>query len=268
MNCSALRGTSAFFAVGGIGARNAGREFSPASNMEYAMIASATPRYGESRSHPLPPPPQSHRDTPSAVERHVESANRGSANGFTLALPDSLTGRIETIAPTDDGLRRFLDKLGRAVRTDEDEMTDTEAFAVGLALEPKPKRLISEPQVQALLADFRHRQRQANLLVTACVGSCFVLTVIGVATLASLADRNADSRASGASHSTSTAWQRPDGGAAKAAVTTAASLLMRQAMRLLEEGDITGARAVFQRASGRGNAKAAERSRTLASLSD
>jgi hypothetical protein len=76
-----------------------------------------------------------------------------------------------------------------------------------------------------MLADFHQRQRQANLLVTACLGSCFVLTVIGVATLASLTGHGADTGgATGAKHSTSVAWQKEDTNAGRPGLVLASAV--------------------------------------------
>lgn len=175
------------------------------------MTNSVSPRAGEPRK-PLFAAPQVSVPSAAALAKMRWAKTAGgsgnrSRRGFGFPLPVSLAGRIERLAPADDGLRRFLDELGRAVRATKDDLGDEEAFAGGLPLEPATTRRISEPHVQALLADFQHRQRQANLLVTACVGSCFALTVLGIAMVASFAGRDAGGAAG--KHATSIAWHEP-----------------------------------------------------------
>jgi hypothetical protein len=77
-----------------------------------------------------------------------------------LALPRSLAVRGET-------------GLGY-------DVSDSEAFAAGLPLEPRPA---PQAHMQALVHDFHRRQRQASMLVAGCVATSFVLTVVGIAAL-------------------------------------------------------------------------------------
>ena len=100
-----------------------------------------------------------------------------------MTLPRSLAARLRTLAPYDEELGNFLKDLALAVRSGSGyDQSDSEAFAVGLPLEPTPA-----PQVhmQALVHDFRRRQNQASLLVAGCIAASFALTVIGIAALAS-----------------------------------------------------------------------------------
>src|SRR5262245_2084591 len=102
-----------------------------------------------------------------------------------MALPRSLAARLWTLAPDDQELGNFLEDLALAVRADlskDYDVSDSETFAAGRPLEPK---LAPQAHMQALVHDFRRRQRQASMLVAGCVATSFVLTVVGIAALAS-----------------------------------------------------------------------------------
>jgi hypothetical protein len=104
-----------------------------------------------------------------------------------MTLPRSLAVRLRTLAPDDEELGVFLEDLALAVRAETGsgyDLSDSEAFAAGLPLEPKA---VPQAHMQALVHDFRRRQRQASMLVAGCVAASFVLTVIGIAALASFA---------------------------------------------------------------------------------
>jgi hypothetical protein len=106
---------------------------------------------------------------------------------IATTLPRSLAVRLRTLAPDDEELGVFLEDLALAVRAETGsgyDLSDSEAFASGLPLEPKA---VPQAHMQALVQDFRRRQRQASMLVAGCVAASFVLTVIGIAALASFA---------------------------------------------------------------------------------
>jgi hypothetical protein len=102
-----------------------------------------------------------------------------------MALPRSLAARLHTLAPDDEELGVFLEDLALAVRAETCSGYDlSKAFAAGLPLEP---RAAPQAHMQALVHDFRRRQRQASMLVAGCVATSIVLTVVGIAALASFA---------------------------------------------------------------------------------
>ena len=100
-----------------------------------------------------------------------------------MALPRSLAARLRTLAPDDEELGVFLEDLALAVCTETASgyaLSDSEAFEAGLPLEP---RAAPQAHMQALVHDFRRRQRQASMLVAGCVATSIVLTVVGIAAL-------------------------------------------------------------------------------------
>jgi hypothetical protein len=104
-----------------------------------------------------------------------------------MALPRSLAARLHTLAPDDEELGVFLEDLALAVCTETAsgyDLSDSEAFEAGLPLEP---RAAPQAHMQVLVHDFRRRQRQASMLVAGCVATSIVLTVLGIAALASFA---------------------------------------------------------------------------------
>ena len=104
-----------------------------------------------------------------------------------MALPRSLAARLHTLAPDDEELGVFLEDLALAVRVETGsgyDLSDSEAFEAGLPLEP---RAAPQAHMQVLVHDFRRRQRQASMLVAGCVATSIVLTVVGIAALASFA---------------------------------------------------------------------------------
>jgi hypothetical protein len=104
-----------------------------------------------------------------------------------MALPRSLAARLRTLVPHDEELGTFLEDLALAVRAETGsgyDVSDSEAFEAGLPLEP---RAAPQAHMQALVHDFRRRQRQASMLVAGCVATSIVLTLVGIAALASFA---------------------------------------------------------------------------------
>src|SRR5262245_28642404 len=123
-----------------------------------------------------------HRSTFPYIEtpRYTRRIARG------MALPRSLAARQRTLVPDDEELGTFLEDLALAVRSETSsgyDLSNCEAFEAGLPLEPPAP----QAHMQALVQDFRRRQRQASLLVAGCVATSIVLTVVGIAALASFA---------------------------------------------------------------------------------
>jgi TPR repeat protein len=192
------------------------------------MIGSTTPLDGEPGSQPLRPPRAyrpSERLNPAAIaakrwdpttrnplpriEADLSGARR---DAFEIKLPRSLGARLKALASDNDELASFLVDLASAVRPEDGSglsVSDSEAFAAGLPLEPKASSPVPQAHVQALVHDFRRRQRQAGMLVVGCVVTSFVLTLAGIAALASFAGRAPAGAEPPAKNSTSVVWQRP-----------------------------------------------------------
>ena len=118
---------------------------------------------------------------------YIETPQYTRRIGRGMALPRSLAARLRTLVPDDEELGTFLEDLALAVRAETGsgyDLSDSEAFEAGLPLEPKPA---PQAHMQALVHDFRRRQRQASMLVAGCVATSIVLTVVGIAALASFA---------------------------------------------------------------------------------
>jgi hypothetical protein len=120
-----------------------------------------------------------------------------------MTLPRSLAARLRAFTPDDEELSMFLEDLALAVRYD---LSDSEAFAAGLPLEP---RRAPQAHMQALVHDFRRRQRQASMLVAGCVVASFALTVIGIAALVSLAKSNPADAEPTTKKASSVVWHEP-----------------------------------------------------------
>src|SRR5262245_3578208 len=124
-----------------------------------------------------------HRGTFPYIEtpRYTRRIARG------MALPRSLAAQLRTLVPDDEELGTFIEDLALAVRSETSsgyDLSDCEAFEAGLPLEPRPA---PQAHMQALVQAFRRRPRQASLLVAGCVATSIVLTVVGIAALASFA---------------------------------------------------------------------------------
>ena len=65
------------------------------------------------------------------------------------------------------------------------DLSDSARFEAGLPLEPQVASPAPQAHMQALVHDFRRRQRQASMIVAGCVATSFVLAVVGIAALAS-----------------------------------------------------------------------------------
>ena len=118
---------------------------------------------------------------------YIETPQYTRRIGRGMALPRSLAARLRTLVPDDEELGTFLEDLALAARAETGsgyDLSDSEAFEAGLPLEPRPA---PQAHMQALVHDFRRRQRQASMLVAGCVATSIVLTVVGIAALASFA---------------------------------------------------------------------------------
>ena len=160
-----------------------------------SSAAIAAKRWGPSKGSPSP-----------RIEAAMSEALR------EATFPRSLTAHLKALASDNDELASFLGDLASAVRPEYDiglDVSDSEAFAAGLPLEPRASRPASQAHVQALVHAFHRRQRQASMLVAGCVATSFVLTLVGIATLASFAGRSPTDAEPVSKNSTSVAWQRP-----------------------------------------------------------
>jgi hypothetical protein len=107
-----------------------------------------------------------------------------------MTLPRSLKARLHALVPDDEELGLFLEDLALAVRAETGsgyDLNDSARFEAGLPLEPEAARPAPQAHMQALVQDFRRRQRQASMIVAGCVATSFVLAVVGIAALASFA---------------------------------------------------------------------------------
>ena len=105
-----------------------------------------------------------------------------------MTLPRSLRARLRALAPDDKELGLFLEDLALAVRAEIGsgyDFSDSARFEAGLPLEPQIATPATQAHMQALVHDFRRRQRQASMIVAGCVATSFVLAVVGIAALAS-----------------------------------------------------------------------------------
>ena len=127
-------------------------------------------------------------------------------------LPQSLAARLQILAPAESGLTAFLERLESALRF---ETAPGDALDADAELDADTPLGLAPPSVpqacmQALVQDFSRRQRQATMLVAGCISASCVLTVVGIAALASVTGPSAG-RSEGPSyhHTSSTAWQPP-----------------------------------------------------------
>lgn len=126
-------------------------------------------------------------------------------------LPQSLAARLQILAPAESGLTTFLEGLESVLRSqraasDSFDVDDEIDVDMPLGLAP-----IGAPQahMQALVRDFSRRQRQATMLVTGCVATSCVLTVVGIAALASLTPQAGRSEDRLRDRSNAVAWEAP-----------------------------------------------------------
>jgi len=163
------------------------------------MIGSTTPCAAEAGFRPLRTPLAPFHAAPArpaadpgeAYQRaypQIESQPHPRREAFAMTLPRSLAARLRAFAPDDKELGLFLDDLALAVRAETGsgyDMSDSARFEAGLPLEPPVASPASQAHMQALVHDFRRRQRQASMIVAGCVATSFVLAVVGIAALAS-----------------------------------------------------------------------------------
>jgi hypothetical protein len=156
------------------------------------MIGSATPCMAELGSRPLRAPlAHSHAQASQAkgeAHRRAYPQIEMQPHLRRPTLPRSLRARLRALAPDDKELGLFLEDLALAVRAESGkgyDLSDADRFEAGLPLEPDAARSAPQAHVRALVQDFRRRQRQASMVVAGCVAASFVLTVVGIAALAS-----------------------------------------------------------------------------------
>ena len=130
-------------------------------------------------------------------ERHDPNGGLGSRGG--LSASDALSPEAHGLLSLESG----CDEAGAALDPDEAEALE----AASLARVPQ---VIPQIHVQALLTEFRRRQRHANLLVAGSIATAILLTVGGLLIIAQMAvPRSVDGDNRPALRSTSVAWQRP-----------------------------------------------------------
>ena len=130
-------------------------------------------------------------------ERHDPNGGLGSRGG--LSASDALSPEAHGLLSLESG----WDEAGAALDPDEAEALE----AASLARVPQ---VIPQIHVQALLTEFRRRQRHANLLVAGSIATAILLTVGGLLIIAQMAvPRAIDGDNRPALRSTSVAWQRP-----------------------------------------------------------
>jgi TPR repeat protein len=174
-----------------------------------------------------------------------ESLPHPRREAFPITPPHSLAARLRALTPDDEEPGIFLEDLALAVRYEPGngyDLSDSEAVAAGLPLEPRP---IPQAHMQALVHDFRRRQRQASMLVAGCVATSFVLTVIGIAALASFAKSAPADAEPLVSNSSSVVWRQPQDAAlpklilAKAATYTEPAPIAADASSLAPDVNTT-----------------------------
>jgi hypothetical protein len=130
-------------------------------------------------------------------ERHDPDGGLGSRGG--LSASDALSPEAHGLLSLESG----WDEAAAALDPDEAEAME----AASLARVPQ---VIPQIHVQALLTEFRRRQRHANLLVAGSIATAILLTVGGLLIIAQMAvPRSVDGDNRPALRSTSIAWQRP-----------------------------------------------------------
>ncbi len=148
-----------------------------------------------------------------------------------VTYPGSLCARLQTVTSDADDLltiakfgperpklkarNKTRDNLRELPKTAPDSMRVTP----GIRLEPGSPDLSPHAHVQALVLDFKRRQRQANVLVAGSIVTAFVLTVAGMVLLVSFA-RPAPPPAGTplAERATTMTWQGPHNGSFTAPV--------------------------------------------------
>ena len=165
------------------------------------MIGSTTPCPAEAGFRPLRAPLAHFHAAPARPAAisgdvhqrtypQIESQPHARREAFAMTLPRSLRARLRALAPDDKELGLFLEDLALAVRAETGngyDLSDSARFEAGLPLEPQIASPAPQAHMQALVHDFRRRQRQASMIVAGCVATSFVLAVAGIVALASLA---------------------------------------------------------------------------------
>jgi hypothetical protein len=133
---------------------------------------------------------------------------------LSLTPPPSLLARLRAVSP-DEQLRNFLSDLSYGVLAHgNSDAGDSAAYAAGLPLEPGAAGHVPQAHVQALIHEFRQRQRRANWLVAGCVAASIVLTAAGIVALMSMEKPKASDPESGTTKS-SVVWQGQHAAAAQ-----------------------------------------------------
>ena len=148
-----------------------------------------------------------------------------------ITYPGSLAARLVALAERDrdDRIRDRRDETGRIAGEVSTEQTNRQASRIiagrqaadivvaqtlplTASLDRERDEVAPQAVVRALVRDFHRRQRQASFLVAGCLGTACVLTVGGIAILASLvtpAPRETPASTPAPAPATSIAWQVP-----------------------------------------------------------
>jgi TPR repeat protein len=139
------------------------------------------------------------RDLPKTAQaREPKAGRRAEADRLIGDLAAALQARRASHGHATDGLHAKPDSM---------------RVAPGIRLEPVSTDLSPHAQMQALVLDFKRRQRQANVLVAGSIVTAFVLTVAGMVLLVSFARPTplpADTPL--AEQATTMTWQGPHNG--------------------------------------------------------
>jgi hypothetical protein len=144
---------------------------------------------------------------------------------MNITFPQSLAARLDALAAKEDAFPAFevlmrgpgrdqalLPQGEDAAEERDDDSWDAGELTVEDPLDPERRILPPQIHVQALMQEFRRRQRHASFLVAGCIATAALLTVGGLLLIASLAaPTNGDNRPP--LRSTTVAWQRPAGSA-------------------------------------------------------
>lgn len=133
------------------------------------------------------------------LPRRVDDPNASLETRGGLSASDALSAEAHGLL----SLGLDWDEPGEALDPDEAEALEAAALA-------RVPQVIPQIHVQALLTEFRRRQRHASLLVAGSIATAILLTVGGLLIIAQMAvPRSVEGDNRPALRSTSVAWQRP-----------------------------------------------------------
>jgi hypothetical protein len=150
-------------------------------------------------------------DAPPAFEVLMGSAFRAGRNRpFAAFEARGDLGASEAVFPPAGDLPEEDATAAWDDGIDDSSFDEPGPLTAGVPLDPEVRILAPQVHVQALLREFRRRQRHASLLVAGSIATAVLLTVGGLVLVVSLAaPRPADGDNRPSPRSTSVAWQRP-----------------------------------------------------------